>query len=161
MREHRLLSVLALLPILASLEACNWNPGSLSGPSESLTGTWSGPYSYTNNLGGPNVISGTLSFVVAQNDLSEIRNIQLEMHGCQSASVQVESILIPLQSSQPPGRGNGWFTIPVSLGNNRQLAINCEWHDQTMCGISTTFPCGQFGGSARDYGFLMSKQEAP
>jgi hypothetical protein len=159
----RILPAAAAIATALSL-ACHWSPAGPSGPSAD-TGTYTGSYSYRNKSGGPNVISGTLSFVVVESNLSQIRNIHLVMNGCQSANVQVESVLVPDQQG-PPGRGDGWFTIFLNVAPNQQVAINCDWNqtgqpDQAMCGMAVGLPCGAFGGSAKDYGFLVSKQAGP
>jgi hypothetical protein len=127
------------------------------------TGRYSGSYSYANQSGVSSV-SGTLSFELPTGDFSEIRNVQVVVNGCENATAQAESISVPLQVG-PPGRSERWFTIQIPYTTGGGVMVNCQWdaehriRDRATCGLSiSVHKCGLFGGSAKDYGFTVSKQ---
>jgi hypothetical protein len=152
-----------IIPIVAALSlSCGGSPSSPSG-GVADTGRYSGPYSYANQQSGVSSISGTLSFDLPAGDFSEIRNIQVVVNGCENANAQAESVSVPL-GNEIPGRSERWFTIPLRGTIGTGIYVNCVWdaeHHQrsrATCGLSISVnKCGLFGGSAKEYGFTVSK----
>ena len=110
MRERRLFCVLALLPILASLEACNWDQGALSGPSEFLTGTWSGPYAIPSDPPGR---QSMVQLYLTQTD-SEVRG---------DFSLKRPALVNPTVGLVTGGRSGSNVTLSLKL-----------WCDQVLTG---------------------------
>lgn len=157
--------VTRIVPVVAALSiSCGGSPASPSSGGVADTGRYSGSYSYSNQQSGVSSVSGTLSFELPTSDFSEIRNVQVVVNGCENANLQAASITVPLQAG-PPGRSDRWFTIQIPNTTGGGVGINCTWdaehriRDRATCGLSISVnKCGLFGGSARDYGFTVSRQ---